>query len=307
MSQRTKKLAITVVKWTIAIGGMAWVLSQMSLWDRVFILNPATNLLQPARLAQPAHENDEVFHVIDPETKQPATVPAERVINPATPRDLTVEVDGQKLAGELIGVRLEGDINQNPTARELLVRTGDPPRGVWVKPSAVEGGYTLDVPRPRIEEGIVSMVQRADPWLLALAMLVFPTTFLITSFRWHKMLQAVDVHMGFRRAFVINMVGAFYNTFMPGSVGGDVFKMYYASKQTTTHRTHAVVSVFIDRILGLLALVILGGVMATYQYVSAPVKNDPMVRACLNVALGSVVILVIVGFALAVIFQPTVR
>src|SRR5262249_45639984 len=163
-----------------------------------------------------------------------------------------------------------------------LINTGDPPRGVWIDPSQVAGGYHLDVPRPRIEEGIISMVHRANPWLLVAALLVFPITFLITSYRWHKMLEAVDVHICFQRAFEINMVGAFYNTFMPGSVGGDVFKMYYVSKQTP-HRTRAVVSVFIDRVLGLLALVMLGGIMATYQYVSATNKNSPIAQACLRV------------------------
>ena len=130
MSQRTKKLAITLVKWTIALGGMLWVFSQMSLWDRVFVLNPTTNLLEPARLARPATENDPEFHVLDSRTGQEMSEPAERVINPATPRDLTLLLDGQEIEGELIGVRLEGDINRDPTARELLVRVGDPPRAL---------------------------------------------------------------------------------------------------------------------------------------------------------------------------------
>lgn len=306
MSQRTKKLAITIVKWTIAIGGMLWVVSQMSLWDRVLLLNPTTNLLQSVRLVDHALETDAEFKVIDPDTGKEITVPAARIVNPATPKKVSATIGDKKQPAELIGVRLEGDINKSPKARELLVKIGEPPRGVWIDPSAVEGGYVLDVPRPRVEEGIISMVRRADPWLLLLAMAVFPTTFLITSYRWNRLLQAVDVNIGFRRAFVITMVGAFYNTFMPGSVGGDVFKMYYVAKQTP-HRTRAVVSVLIDRILGLLALVILGGVMATYQYVAAPNKNDAMARACLNVSLGSVAIMVMVAFGMAVIFQPTVR
>ena len=52
------------------------------------------------------------------------------------------------------------------------------------------------------------------------------------------------------RTFAINMVGLFYNTFMPGSTGGDLVKAWYASKHTT-HRTWAVISVLIDRAIGL--------------------------------------------------------
>jgi len=72
------------------------------------------------------------------------------------------------------------------------------------------------------------------------------------------LLEAQDIHMGQGRAFVLNMVGSFYNSFMPGSTGGDLVKAYYAAKHTT-HRTRAVMTVIIDRILGLLALIILGG------------------------------------------------
>ena len=49
--------------------------------------------------------------------------------------------------------------------------------------------------------------------------------------------------------------------------GGDLLKAYYASKQTT-HRARAVYSVLIDRVIGMLGLILLGGIMASYQYIS---------------------------------------
>jgi uncharacterized protein (TIRG00374 family) len=102
------------------------------------------------------------------------------------------------------------------------------------------------------------------------------------------------------------MVGAFYNTFMPGSTGGDVLKAYYASKHTT-HRTRAVLSVIIDRVIGLLGLVIMGGVMASIQYVRSPNPDDPATRACRQVAIGSAVILAGVMFGIVIFFQTTLR
>ena len=49
---------------------------------------------------------------------------------------------------------------------------------------------------------------------------------------------------GALRVAVLNLVGMFYNTFMPGSTGGDLVKAYYASKHTPW-RTRAVMSVSI--------------------------------------------------------------
>jgi glycosyltransferase 2 family protein len=102
------------------------------------------------------------------------------------------------------------------------------------------------------------------------------------------------------------MVGSFYNTFLLGSTGGDVIKAYYAARQTT-HKTRAVLSVIIDRILGLLAIVMLAGVMATFQYVRSPSKDDPTSQACMHVALFCVAMMAGVGMVLAILFQPTLR
>ena len=63
------------------------------------------------------------------------------------------------------------------------------------------------------------MVKGANPSLLWAAVLVFPITFFITSYRWNLLLSVLEIRMRQGRTFVLNMVGCFYNTFMPGSTG----------------------------------------------------------------------------------------
>jgi uncharacterized protein (TIRG00374 family) len=134
------------------------------------------------------------------------------------------------------------------------------------------------------------MVYQANPIYLALSVLIFPVTFLITGLRWHWLMQMLGIRISLARAFILNMVGAFYNTFMPGSTGGDVLKAYYASKFTAM-RTHAVMSVIVDRLIGLVALILLGGAMAAWQY---------QIRECREVAVicGLIVLATIVGLAI---------
>src|SRR5208282_818871 len=109
----------------------------------------------------------------------------------------------------------------------------------WIDPAQAPA-YKVHVPYPRVQVGLIHLVKRAQPSLL-----VFPVTFLITSYRWHELLKALDIYIGSGRTFVLNMVGCFYNSFLPGSTGGDAFKAYYASKQTP-HRMRAVMSVLVD-------------------------------------------------------------
>src|SRR5205085_6099510 len=129
--------------------------------------------------------------------------------------------------------------------QRFLVEDSGKGEGVWILPSQLKTPFVLKVPHPRLEVGINTLIWLANPWLLILSVLIFPVTFLITTYRWHELLKALDIHKGLGRAFVLNMVGAFDNTFMPGSTGGDLLKAYYASKHTT-HRTRAVLSVIID-------------------------------------------------------------
>lgn len=278
-------------------------ITNMSLRDSVLVLDE-NNLPHRLPLAEHAEEDARQFQVY--QNGQIVTVDASGVINPASPKKLKIRRGDFESHADLLGMRLVGDVNRNPSVGLLLVKLEGEQRGTWIDPAQVVGGYRLDVPRFKVEVGIISMVQRADSGLLVLAVLVFPVTFLITSYRWHRLLEAVDVRMGLARAFVINMVGAFYNTFMPGSTGGDLLKAYYASRQTP-HRLNAVMSVLIDRILGLLALVMVGGVMAAYQYAVSPSHSDPTSQACLQVALAAVTVMIGVGITLAVLFQPTVR
>lgn len=308
MQQRAKKILLATIRWAIAIVGIAIVVWNMNLRDSILLLDTQTNTVTPAVLARHAEEDERQFDVIDPQTGQEVTVARSRLVNPPTQKTVRVRFDGHEQAAKLLGMDLVGDLNRSPgpRVRALLIELPGKSTGKWIAPTDVIGGFRLKAPRPRVTQGISSMVEHAQPWLLALSLLVFPINYVITSYRWHKLLQAVEIKMGLARAFVINMVGAFFNTFLLGSTGGDVIKAYYAAKQTH-HRTRAVMSVVIDRILGLLALVMLAGIMAAYQYAKSPSKTEATAQACLHVALVCVVMMVCVGLALAVLFQQTVR
>src|SRR5262245_22668703 len=183
MNPRRKKLIFFLLRWGIAAFGIWYVVANMSLRDRVLVVDSATNLPYAASLARHADEDAPSFEIIDPQTKAIRTVDDSEVINPASKQKLDVSIDKQtRTKADLLGMILRGDINHNPWVEKLLVKPLGSSQGQWIHPNEVVNGYRLDVPRPRVEVGIISMVQRANPWLLVAALAVFPVTFIITSY-----------------------------------------------------------------------------------------------------------------------------
>lgn len=286
MKSRAAAIGKSVLRWGIAVLGIAYVISLITWSDRVYVLNPATNLPQEMTLAEHVEDDAAAFPV---QGGQP--VPRAQVVNSATGNGKTIKLksaDGT-VGPEVPLAALDLSFGDNRKARveRLLVQKDG--RGVWLTPAEVTD-FHLKVPNPRVQIGVKTLLSRANPWLLVASLAVFPVTFIVTTFRWHRLLAGLDIHLPLGRVFILNVVGNFYNTFMPaGSTGGDLLKAWYASRQTP-HRTSAVMSVIIDRIIGLLALVLMGGTMAAVMWLRGNPATDPTARMCRYVALMSAAI-----------------
>lgn len=92
---------------------------------------------------------------------------------------------------------------------------------------------------------------------IALGFSTFLLGMLMCSLRWKILMDAQNLNLSFCRVIVLFFIGQFFNAFMPGSVGGDVIKAWYVAKETNHKKTEIVATVFIDRIMGMLGLVVL--------------------------------------------------
>jgi glycosyltransferase 2 family protein len=98
---------------------------------------------------------------------------------------------------------------------------------------------------------------------LALGLVGFVPTLLIVSWRWRMLLRVHDVQMRFWRVFELTMIGQFFSTIGVGSTGGDVFKIFYVARAVPDRRTAVAFTVIVDRVVGLIALVLFGAVLAS--------------------------------------------
>ena len=96
----------------------------------------------------------------------------------------------------------------------------------------------------------------------ALAAAICLASLMITLVRWYVLVRAVNLPFRLLDAFRLGFIGLFFNTFLPGSVGGDIIKAAFLAREQD-RRTVAVATVIMDRAIALWALIwfvaLLGG------------------------------------------------
>lgn len=112
----------------------------------------------------------------------------------------------------------------------------------------------------------LSVLQRMlDPYLLVSSLTLLGVSAFIATWRWQQLLSVQGVVLTLVEAFKLNLVGLFFNYVMPGGVGGDVVKGYYIVKENPQNRMGAAVSVLLDRVMGLYAMLILAMVAMLFH------------------------------------------
>lgn len=106
-----------------------------------------------------------------------------------------------------------------------------------------------------------------QPIYLVTAFFVFFLVTVIGNYRWHLLLSSQSRSYSFFFTLKLSLMGLFFNFALPSSVGGDVLKAYYLSRADAhLSKSKAMISVFVDRVLGLLAMLSLAIVSIFWNY-----------------------------------------
>jgi len=103
----------------------------------------------------------------------------------------------------------------------------------------------------------VEYFRRMNIFIFAVTVAVFTLCHAMVGFRWWLLLRSQSIFIKFWAAVKLFFLGWFYNNFMPSSVGGDLVRAWYVTKHTDK-RLEAVLSVFVDRVVGLLSTLSIG-------------------------------------------------
>lgn len=102
-------------------------------------------------------------------------------------------------------------------------------------------------------------------WLL-LGFAAYGVVELGATVRWQLLLRVQGVRLSWGRVIALVMIGLFFNFFIPGGTGGDAVKIFYMLKETPGHRAGAVLSVLVDRLVGLFALVMAAAILIAVKW-----------------------------------------
>ncbi|MPZ75113.1 MAG: flippase-like domain-containing protein [Deltaproteobacteria bacterium] len=165
------------------------------------------------------------------------------------------------------------------------------------------GLLTYFVTRIDIEQFFRTLAS-ADFSYIAVALVIYLLTQVMSALRWTVLTRPLGIRTPFKELITYYFIGMFFNLFAPGTVGGDVSRVYYLAKgQESDHKkpfsltaVHATASVVMDRVIGMVALIWVGaaGLLLFPEY------DIPRAIRYLTLLLAS-------GFLIAGLLMPLLR
>ncbi len=112
-------------------------------------------------------------------------------------------------------------------------------------------------------EGFPTYLRSASYPFLVISILILAIAVILTAIRWKKLLEVQDIEIKFGPICKLTFISFFFANFMPGVVGGDAVKLYYTVKNTR-RTADSFVSIFLDRLLGMSALLVIAVFSAVF-------------------------------------------
>jgi uncharacterized protein (TIRG00374 family) len=116
------------------------------------------------------------------------------------------------------------------------------------------------------------------PEFFVLALFICLVSVLLSFVRWYVLVRAVDLPFRVSDALRLGMVGFFFSSFLPGSVGGDLLKAAFLAREQD-RRTVAVATVVMDRMFALWALIWFVAVVGGVSWLAGQFQEDMAEKA----------------------------
>jgi uncharacterized protein (TIRG00374 family) len=132
---------------------------------------------------------------------------------------------------------------------------------------AVTGGLLYWVFHdPATRSAMAFALRAADyRWVLA-GIAAYLIVEVAAAVRWHILLKVQGIHLSAARVSGLFLIGMFYNQFLPGGTGGDLVKTYLLWKETPDRKPGALLAVLFDRMIGLMALIVITGTLIFLRF-----------------------------------------
>lgn len=112
---------------------------------------------------------------------------------------------------------------------------------------------------------IARAFSRITPFYLLIFFLLYFLSVSLQALRWKLLLRAWDISQPLTTLFRWLMIGLFLNNFLPGSLGGDAYRLYSGGRNTGKIEDVAA-TIFYERVLSYASLVTLGLVVLSMRF-----------------------------------------
>jgi len=115
-------------------------------------------------------------------------------------------------------------------------------------------------------------VRAMNPAWLLLAIAAYLFMLAVSVWRWHRLLHAQHIEVPRKRLLESTWVSLFFNNFLPSNIGGDVIRIADTAPAAGS-KTLATTVILVDRVLGLVALVMVatsGAFLASVRGIHVP-------------------------------------
>jgi uncharacterized protein (TIRG00374 family) len=120
--------------------------------------------------------------------------------------------------------------------------------------------------KPETRASMAQALKTADYLWLVPGLLSAGIACLLQTERWRLLMKVQGISLGWIRTLRVYMIGLFFNLFLLGATGGDIVKIFYTMRETATKKSAAFLSVLVDRMMGLLALVAITAVLGVLRF-----------------------------------------
>jgi len=113
---------------------------------------------------------------------------------------------------------------------------------------------------------VLSSFVLINPFAFFFASFLYIISSYISTLRWKIFLPYQELSIS--KLFSLYLIGAFFNNVLPGIIGGDIVKIFMIKEKTGTKQ--ALASVFMERYIGLSALLFIGFIFFCVFYTKLP-------------------------------------
>ncbi len=126
---------------------------------------------------------------------------------------------------------------------------------------------------------VVATMASTKLFYFLLALLAFNISKIVAAFRIKAYYEAIGISLSNSFNIKLMYLGMFYNLFLPGSIGGDGYKVYLLRQQHTVKTKYIISATLLDRLSGLALLLLLAGIFLLLSTFTPPIPYYRLLTA----------------------------